>query len=361
MTRSFVPKYKSIYNELLGRINSGVYAAGVKMPTEAELCREFDVERVTVRRALKLLDDDGLITRQAGAGTFVAPEAGRAAGGTRSILFSMHRNQNDIRHNVNAFNAMLFFIMEQLCRDRGYSLLYTSVSDTDEQINWLERSDTVGALLISYHSDALLKNALALGKPIVCVNHYTPDTLCVMPDNHGGVRQAIARLRQLGHSRIGFISGPLFMRNAQERLSGYRLGLLENGLEYDPELVTESDWTYDGGRDAMLGLMKAQRRPTAVYAASDMMAIGAMEGARQSGLSVPRDVSVIGFDNIDMGSYCTPALTTVAVSARQISHTAVESIVRFADKGCSEFDRYTIRIPAGLVERGSAAAAPENN
>ena len=216
-----------------------------------------------------------------------------------------------------------------------------------------------GVLLVSRHSDQLIGRIQASGAPVICVNHYSPEVQCVMPDNLSGLREAIARLRAWGHERIGFIAGPAAFINAQERLAGFRYGLWENGLTCDERLCVEADdWTYEAGKNAMLAIMRAETRPTAVCAASDMMAIGAIEASRQLGLRVPEDVSVIGFDNIDMGLYCAPTLTTVSVDAQQIAEVAVKSLLRFRREKPTEADRYVIRVPARLVERASAGPAP---
>ncbi|HML46730.1 MAG TPA: GntR family transcriptional regulator [Clostridia bacterium] len=355
----FTPKYKFIHEDLSRKIRAGDYGDGEKLPYERELCQDYGVERITVRHALNLLEEDGLIVKRPGVGSFVRREAAAPERQSKVILFAMHKNQNDIRHNVNAFNAMLFFLMEQACRECGHTLLYTSVQDTDERISALEGSGAAGILLISHHKEALLANIFSTNVPVVCINHLDPRTLSILPDNAGGVQAAVARLAEWGHRRIGFIAGTPMMVNAAERLDDFRHALWKNGLECDPDLFAPGDWTYDGGREAMRRLMGAERRPTAVFAASDMMAIGAIEAVRQAKLRVPEDISVIGFDNIDMGVYCTPALTTVGVDARQIAQIAVESILRFAKNPPREVDRYAIRVPATLIERASAGHAPE--
>lgn len=355
----FIPKYKSIYEDLSRKIRAGEYKDSEKLPYERELCQAYDVERITIRHALNLLEEDGLIVKRPGVGSFVRREAAAPEQPPKVILFAMHKNQNDIRHNINAFNAMLFFLMEQACRECGHTLLYTSVQDADERIPSLEGSGAAGVLLISHHKDALLANVLSANVPVVCVNHLNPRTLSILPDNAGGVQAAVARLAEWGHRRVGFIAGTPKMVNAAERLDEFRHALWKNDLEYDPDLFAPGDWTYDGGREAMRGLISMERRPTAVFAASDMMAIGAIEAARQARLCVPEDISVIGFDNIDMGVYCTPALTTIGVDARQIAQIAVESILRFAQNPPREADRYVIRVPAALIERASAGPAPE--
>ena len=320
--KAFVPKYKSIYMDMARKIQSGEFPAGSRLPYERELCAQYGVERVTIRHALQLLEEDNLIQKQAGRGSFVSGPAAQPAPLHQSILFAMNRSY-DIR-SIGEFNSKMFFRMEDVCHRHG----------------------------------ALVEEVAASGTPVICVNHFSPRVQCVMPDNMSGVREAVARLRAWGHERIGFISGPLTFINAQERLAAFRHGLWENGLPIDERLIVESDWTYEGGVQAMKEIMGAGEPPTAVCTASDMMAIGAIEAARQLGLRVPEDLSVVGFDNIDMGLYCAPSLTTVSVDAQQIAVVAVEALLRFRREKPTPADRYVIRVPARLVERASAGPVP---
>ena len=354
--KAFVPKYKSIYMDMARKIQSGEFPAGSRLPYERELCAQYGVERVTIRHALQLLEEDNLIQKQAGRGSFVSGPAAQPAPLHQSILFAMNRSY-DIR-SIGEFNSKMFFRMEDVCHRHGCSLMYAGIKDSGEHITGLEDGPVAGVLLVSRHGDALVEEVAASGTPVICVNHFSPRVQCVMPDNMSGVREAVARLRAWGHERIGFISGPLTFINAQERLAAFRHGLWENGLPIDERLIVESDWTYEGGVQAMKEIMGAGEPPTAVCTASDMMAIGAIEAARQLGLRVPEDLSVVGFDNIDMGLYCAPSLTTVSVDAQQIAVVAVEALLRFRREKPTPADRYVIRVPARLVERASAGPVP---
>ena len=354
---AFVPKYKSVYLDISRKIHSGEYPGGSRLPYERELCQEYGVERVTIRHALQLLEEENLIEKQAGRGSFVSRQAARPEPLNQSILFAMNRH-DDIR-TIGEFNSKVFFRLEHICHEHGYSLMYTGVKDSEISIPGLDQSRVDGVLLVSRHSEQLIGSVRASGTPVICINHYSPETQCIMPDNLNGLREAVARLRAWGHERIGYISGPATYINAQERLAAFRYGLWENGLSFDERLCVEAErWSYEGGKNAMLAIMQAERRPTAVCAASDMMAVGALETARQLGLRVPEDVSIIGFDDIDMGLYCVPALTTISVDAQQIAIIAVKSLLRFRQERPTEADRYVIRVPARLLERASAGPAP---
>lgn len=347
----FIPKYKTLYQQLKEDIASGQYRPGDKMPCERDLCQKYNAERATLRRALELLNDEQLIEKRVGIGSFVKAAEVSAPKATRFIVFSMKRNVNDIQHNVRAFNAMLFFSLERLCRARGYTLVYNSVEDDDGFVSDIDSQPPTGVLLISHHSAVSTEHALASGIPTVCVNHYAPDAISILPDNERGVRDGIRYLHERGHVRIGMITGDLKMINARERLNGYRHALYDLGIPADDSLIQEGAWTFESGIEAAQALIRIKNPPTAILASSDEMALGAMEAIRLAGLRVPEDISVMGFDNIDVSRYCSPALTTIGVSVEQIARLALDSLE--ASRQADAMTGYAIRTRVGIVERGS--------
>ena len=147
-------------------------------------------------------------------------------------------------------------------------------------------------------------------------------------DNRFAAQRMTHHLIELGHRRIGIIVGP-YSRTARikHRLEGYRDALEEAGIAFDPELVMERRPDLLEGREAMDMLMNLEDRPTAVFAASDLFAIGALKAAKQRGMSVPDDVSIAGFDDMNFGAYQDPPITTVHVDAYRIGKLAAEIAV----------------------------------
>lgn len=142
-------------------------------------------------------------------------------------------------------------------------------------------------------------------------------------DNRSAAERMTEHLIALGHCRIGLIVGP-YSRQARvrHRLEGYRDALEKAGIAFDPDLVMERRPDLMEGREAMDSLMGMEVRPTAVFAASDLLAIGALKAARLRGLSVPGDVSIAGFDDMNFGAYQDPPITTVRVEAYRIGQLA---------------------------------------
>lgn len=143
-----------------------------------------------------------------------------------------------------------------------------------------------------------------------------------------GAAQAARHLASLGHKRIAHVHGPRSFRSAHERLAGFRSGLEEFGIELDQELTIEAGYTFESGARAANNLLSRANRPTAIFAGNDEMAIGIYTSARKLGLSIPDDLSIVGFDDTPMASRIAPALTTVRLPIRDMGREAARGIMR---------------------------------
>lgn len=356
-----MPRYRQIYSDLKARITSGEYAPGSQLPYERVLCEQYGVERITIRRALELLVNDDLIDKRAGLGSFVKGVDKRSSG-SGTILFIMLSGSNDIRHNVSALNALLFFAAEEACRARGYTLLYVALQPGDDVARLAGEHDASGLLLVSTLPSEVIQAASQSDRPAICLNHFDPRLMSIMPDNYLGASMAIDYLVKLGHRRIGYIDGLRNSTNATERREGYVRALMAGGMELDQALMAGGGmWAYDDGREAMRVLLERNpgaARPTAVFAASDMMAIGAMDEVRRQGLTVPDDISIIGFDNVAMCNFCSPKLTTIGTDVAAMADVAIEHLIMLMGRGMTDSDRYTIRLPVTFVGRDSTRPCP---
>ena len=147
-------------------------------------------------------------------------------------------------------------------------------------------------------------------------------------DNLKAAFSATDYLIKLGHRRIGLIIGPYRkVGRVKKRFLGYQKALQANGIDFDRSLVIATEPDLMEGRQAMRQLLSLPYRPTAVFAASDRLAIGGLLAIKQAGLTVPRDVSLVGFDDVEFAAYCDPPLTTVRVPAREMGHLAVRVLL----------------------------------
>ncbi|TCJ15621.1 LacI family transcriptional regulator [Rubrobacter taiwanensis] len=180
----------------------------------------------------------------------------------------------------------------------------------------------------------------------------------VQIDNVGAAYEATSHLVELGHERIAFISGPLSLTSVQDRLNGYREALRRRGIERDDRLVREGDFQPESGYSAARSLLQGSVRPTAIFAANDRMAIGAMAAAFDLGMEVPEEVSIVGFDDITMASYVRPALTTVSLPGYEMGASAMRLILKLISG--KECPRVTW-LPAELVVRDSSGPPPRSD
>jgi LacI family transcriptional regulator len=174
----------------------------------------------------------------------------------------------------------------------------------------------------------------------------------VISDNTGGAGLAIDHLHKLGHERIATITGPTEMRVGMDRLVGYREALERLGLRYRDEYVRDGDFYFESGSAAMQELLSLPEPPTAVFAASDLMAAGAIRAIEQAGLEVPADIAVVGFDDIQLAAMMQPALTTIRQDKLGLGSAAAEALLRMIDLDGAPPPG--IVLPVELVVRASS-------
>ncbi len=175
-------------------------------------------------------------------------------------------------------------------------------------------------------------------------------------DNVQGAHAAVQHLLDLGHRRIGHISNAAFSYAAStDRLRGYRLALAEAGIAYDERLVCAGNFNDDSGYLPMMALLDLPERPTAVFIGSDTVALGALNAIRDRQLRVPDDISIIGFDDILVGKYLEPPLTTVHLPAVDLGRHAGEMILRVIQG--ETLETMSVRLPTHLVIRRSTIAS----
>lgn len=189
--------------------------------------------------------------------------------------------------------------------------------------------------------------------PIVAVDpHAGPSRLpSVHSDNLAGAITATKHLIELGHRRIGFLAGRPDLESARQREQGYRDALAAAGIAFDPELIRVGEYELETSEEPARQLLTLDHRPTAIFAANDLSAIQTMQVARSLGLSIPRDVSVIGFDNIPESALTETPLTTIDQSIQEMGRQAVELLIDLIEDNAQ--DPRQITLPTRLVVRQS--------
>ncbi|KFI58519.1 LacI family DNA-binding transcriptional regulator [Bifidobacterium choerinum] len=176
------------------------------------------------------------------------------------------------------------------------------------------------------------------------------DDFSVQADNWAGGVLATRHLLALGHKRIGIITGPEEMMCSRARLDGYTSALAEQGIAVDPTLVTEGNFTTAGGYAQAMELLGNPHRPTAIFAGSDLQAMGVYEAARQNRLRIPEDLSVVGFDDVQAAAFLGPALTTVRQPLQDMAAVSTRMLLDTAEGRPTQ---HHVILPTSLVVRGS--------
>jgi DNA-binding LacI/PurR family transcriptional regulator len=207
----------------------------------------------------------------------------------------------------------------------------------------------------------LIKRLLHSGIPCVVIweKLNDPELSYVGFDNFKATYSITEYLISLRHRRIGLIIGPYSkVDRVRKRLEGFQAALRDHGIPLSSGMILEKEPTLIDGKEAMARLMGLAERPTAVLAASDTLAIGAMAAARDLGIDIPGDVSIAGFDDIDIAAYCNPPLTTVRVPAYEIGRVAVKVILDMVRTGNLDVQQYC--LDTSLIIRKSCRKLKKN-
>lgn len=240
-----------------------------------------------------------------------------------------------IPNSSNPYFAELARVVEDRCFAAGYTLVLCSTDDEPRRqsvyLKVLSERRIDGLIVVSTGHEAELRAMLAgLTMPYVLVDREIDEPHCDLVETthlHGGLL-ATRHLLSLGHQRIACIGGPEELAPSEQRIEGWRLAFTEIGrpLERD-NLLWRSDFTSQGGYEAMHAIARSPTVPTAVFVCNDLMAIGALRAAHECGLRVPEDLSMVGFDDIELSGFTSPPLTTVAQPKRRIGALAVDMLL----------------------------------
>ena len=192
-------------------------------------------------------------------------------------------------------------------------------------------------------------------RPFVFINRLFGSSRqnCVGPGDRQGARLATQHLVDLGHRRIGYINGMEDWIEAQNRLAGYCDVLTERGLPVDEALIRHGNWSIESGYEAAQELLALADRPTAIFTANDIMALGAMYAIQKAGLDVPGDVAIVGYDDRDFAAWIRPALTTVRMPSYEMGQAAARLLLEQINK--AELEDAT-QVTGKLIVRESCGA-----
>jgi len=242
-------------------------------------------------------------------------------------------------------------------------LIYTSGGGQKENIALHEQSYV--ALLNGGITDGIIvvtptATNFVTHAPVVIVdpNNESPDYPSICATNREGALAAMNYLTGLGHRRIGYITGRMELVSANQRLQGYKDGLTAAGIPIDEELIGIGDYSVERAYQCARKLLSLPDRPTAIFAANDMSALGVYQAAKEAGLIIPRDLSVVGFDNLNDSALMVPALTTVDQFVEEIGTIAIEMINKLINDEKLKCKQHIVQTQ--LVVRDSCSPVQHN-
>ncbi len=318
-------KQLMLQDSLKQELQSGNFQVGDRFYTEKELMRKYRVSSVTVARAVGEMTRQGYFERKRKLGTFV--RGTRTIPGMSGEVMTCPLYINQAGHEESARHELSWFLVEEI--RRGIINAYpgmVKILPMDEILDAAQRDPNLLTILfpqrIEFYAEKYRSRCPGNTVEILLPPNFGPQVNCVRPDYMMGVFDAVSHLIHLGHRRIAFIGDS----KSTYRYAAYRIALETHQQEMFPELVIrEARPTGDGTDlliDRLLRLPKAQR-PTALFCVNDRIAINAMEALRNRGLSIPDDLSVIGFDDIEESATAPVPLSTVKVPYYEIGQAAV--------------------------------------
>ncbi|NOZ27797.1 MAG: LacI family transcriptional regulator [Chloroflexi bacterium] len=338
----------------------------MKRPTQADVARLAGVSRATVSYVINGRTDRSVsITEETRQRVLWAIE---------QLGYQPHAAAQSLRSGMTKTIGLLIPDMhnphywqivhgvEEAAREQGYDLLLVSTSLDPEReqhsVRALLRRRIDGLILLLTFGDRLTSEIEMLARrhgPVVLLGGQMSDLDTVDPDYGGGAAQMMEHLLSLGHRRIAFIHGVACPTLALGRLVVYRQVLQERGW-LNEDWIIRCGSTLEDGYQATLRLLDLSPRPTAILVVNDLLAIGALRAVADRGLRVPEDISIAGFDDIDVAAYLTPPLTTVRVDSESLGRESVRlALARMRDP---ERPPQHVHVAAQLVVRASTGPAP---
>ncbi|WNS41806.1 LacI family DNA-binding transcriptional regulator [Paenibacillus sp. MMS20-IR301] len=271
---------------------------------------------------------------------------------TIGVLF-VENTGAGIRH---PFFSAVIESFKQVAVAKGYALMFISKDVGGKRSGYLENCRIRGVdgvvVFLSDYEDPYFKELLESDIPTVILDFDTALSHTVCSDNMAGAMQAVEYLASLGHRRIAHISGGENTYPGKQRELGYRAAMQQQGLEVpDGYIAVGAFFSLENGQRAMKELLALPQRPTAVFASGDLLALGAVMAAKELGLAVPGDISVMGYDDIELAGYVTPALTTVRQNTEMLGTRAAELLL--ASMNGPAGNKQALVLPVEIVERAS--------
>jgi LacI family transcriptional regulator len=263
---------------------------------------------------------------------------------------------------TNPFFPEIVHVFETLAVQQHYEILLTSTENDPNRMKsavrrMIERRVEGVAILTFGMEEPLLEGLTVRNVPLVFVDvgPDRPRISNIKIDYLHGIRQAVQHLAAMRHEKIAFITGPLRLKSATARRHAFLQSMQEIGLEPEMDMIIEGNHTMEGGMQAFSQLLALPDRPTAVMCSNDMTAIGVMRRSHEAGISIPKDTSVIGFDDIRLSQFVIPPLTTIQMSQAELARLAFNALMTDVERESPATNGSEYILKTNLVLRESTS------
>lgn len=355
------PNDNKLYGQIAQKIRElivdGELRSGTQLPSETDMINKYQVSRGTIRQALATLENEGLIYRIHGSGSYVAEPV-------PNIKTPQEHHERQIGLVLceagDQLNMELLIGAEQTARARGYRLVFNYSEDNVElqkrNIERLIADNISGIILFPVDSRDQVNDLYAVIQqniPLVLIDRYLDEieTNYVVANNIDGAFRAVEHLIILGNRRIAFIypsARSLEITSLRDRLSGYKNALATYALPYDESLIYN---VYNAQDENINHVLEAVGTPSAIFAANDQIALSIMKTAQKLGIRIPQELALVGFDDLSFTSYLNPPLTTIRQPRIEIGSRACNVLIDDIE-GIVKQQRH-IEMPTSLIIRES--------
>jgi DNA-binding LacI/PurR family transcriptional regulator len=348
-----LPKYILVQEKIKQAIKNREITG--KLPGERTLAKDYGYSYMTIRKAVENLVDEGVLYKLPTKGTYVAD---RKSAKKKTKIIGYFLDSKIIAGLTSPYYSLIFNALEKEAAKHGYSLIYFSDIDDSKSLNHLNKIDGVVASCFPRNEEII--HEINDRVPLVVIDNSSSDKTIpsIIIDNFNAVSDAVKYLCSLGHKRIGFMTGLADSDVGKNRYEGYKSGLINNGLALNDELVYRGNYSFKSGLVGADYFLSLKKLPTAIVCANDSMAIATIRQIAQRGLSVPDDISIVGFDDVEVASQINPALTTLAAPIAETAVKALDMLTSLMNGEKAENKH--IALPAKLVIRSSCAEAKES-
>jgi len=294
-----------------------------KLPGERSLAKELGISYMTIRKAVENLVNEEILYKVPTKGTYINKDK-KNKKQTSTIGYFL---DSSIKSGISSpYYSLILNAIEKEAAKNGYSVVYFSDTKIDRLDNTLSKLDGVIATCFPRIESTILEMKESV--PIVVIENSAADKTIpsVIIDNFNADLESVDYIYKLGHTHIGFMTGLEDSDIGKSRYAGFQHGLNKNKIPFDERLVFRGNYSYEAGIEGAEYYLSLKQKPTAIICANDSMALGAMQKLTQEGFDIPNDISIIGFDDIDVASQIVPTLTTIRAPVNKIAKQAFATL-----------------------------------